>query len=239
MHRTHGFQCPLDIRQVLVWFLCIFPFLVFYFLCFPVLTGEIRSFLHYLFLFFYLAGIIMFFIATSTNHRFPSQFDINQGVYCRFCQVFVHPNAKHCRSCNRCRMDFDHHCKYINNCVTSENYSYFFYGTMSLIVSSVTCIVAVVYLGKSYKSDPIGVINILQQRYKRTITSSLFWVLYGASVLINLGLLVPLLILLVFHVFFQKRGITTYNFLMEEVSKEPLNSINILCISSGPQIHQV
>jgi palmitoyltransferase len=28
----------------------------------------------------------------------------------------------HCMRCNRCTLNFDHHCKYLNNCVGSQNY---------------------------------------------------------------------------------------------------------------------
>lgn len=45
---------------------------------------------------------------------------------CEYCIAFVSVNSKHCRVCHRCVDDFDHHCKWVNNCVGKRNYKSFF-----------------------------------------------------------------------------------------------------------------
>lgn len=36
-------------------------------------------------------------------------------------------NVKHCAQCNKCVLDFDHHCIWLNNCIGRSNFLRFVY----------------------------------------------------------------------------------------------------------------
>jgi len=57
---------------------------------------------------------------------FESQFEF--GMYCKDCKKwFKGARRWHCRKgCNKCSAEFDHHCPYLNQCVSGFNYKYFF-----------------------------------------------------------------------------------------------------------------
>lgn len=50
----------------------------------------------------------------------------NYDFMCEICDTHVLSSAKHCGACNRCVSEFDHHCRWINNCVGGKNYTQFF-----------------------------------------------------------------------------------------------------------------
>jgi hypothetical protein len=48
---------------------------------------------------------------------------------------YVNQHSKHCRICNRCVSDFDHHCIWLNICIARRTYSAFFLLLLSLVAA--------------------------------------------------------------------------------------------------------
>jgi len=61
--------------------------------------------------------------------------------WCRWCHMIQPPRAKHCRDCDCCVREEDHHCPFLNTCIGQRNYCYFnfFVCVLSLYGIYVVC----------------------------------------------------------------------------------------------------
>lgn len=49
----------------------------------------------------------------------------NKRRYCIICHLFKPERCHHCSNCQRCVLNMDHHCPWINNCVGFRNRKFF------------------------------------------------------------------------------------------------------------------
>ncbi|KAF9933451.1 Palmitoyltransferase zdhhc14 [Linnemannia zychae] len=78
--------------------------------------------------------------------------------YCETCKIYRPPRCSHCRQCDNCVEDEDHHCIWLNNCIGRRNYRYFliFVTTASIYAfyTSALCLTHLLLLYHEKKSDP-------------------------------------------------------------------------------------
>ncbi|KAG2218250.1 hypothetical protein INT45_006251, partial [Circinella minor] len=62
--------------------------------------------------------------------------------YCETCRIYRPPRASHCRQCDNCVENEDHHCIWLNNCIGKRNYRSFF---VCILTSSILCLYIIVF----------------------------------------------------------------------------------------------
>ncbi|ESO99611.1 hypothetical protein LOTGIDRAFT_141812, partial [Lottia gigantea] len=54
--------------------------------------------------------------------------------FCADCEIVRPKYAKHCKLCNKCYQDMDHHCLFLNRCVARDNQFYFVWFILTCLV---------------------------------------------------------------------------------------------------------
>ena len=231
-HRKNGFSLPLDPLQVLTWFFVLLPLVLFFTIQYPLLQKKQSIFWMVLVLCCWVIGIFMFTLATCSDHPVHAISSPDFAYNCRYCGESVPNSAKHCRMCNRCRCGFDHHCRFINNCVTEANYLSFFFGCMFLTSTIYIGLAHVFYSVWYFVGHQDEVLARLSDHLMLRTSRTAFWILFGVTVFLDLGVSIPMTVLTVYHIYFQRRSISTYDYLMSNFTQTPQKLQTFCCTAS-------
>nr|XP_054540085.1 probable palmitoyltransferase ZDHHC11B isoform X2 [Pan troglodytes] len=142
--------------------------------------------------------------------------------------------TKHCISSNKCVSGFDHHCKWINNCVGSWNY-WFFFSTVASATAGMLCLIAILlYVLVQYLVNP----RVLRTDPKyEDVKNTNMWLLFlplflvqvQTLIVVIIGMLVLLLDLLglvqlgqllIFHIYLKAKKMATFEYLINTCKEE-------------------
>ena len=136
--------------------------------------------------------------------------------YCWVCETSVAKDSMHCKYCNKCIEKFDHHCQWLNTCVGKHNYSYFYatlWAITGLLFAHMCVMIAIVIdiftdgntrdEANMWLSTDAGLSLLV------AIANIAFVILDGVA----FGLVIQLLL---FHMMLRRRGLTTYQFILED-----------------------
>eukprot|EP01132_Coremiostelium_polycephalum_P002747 gene2747-3413_t len=120
----------------------------------------------------------------NNSNKFPDKrCFLKNGIIINIRYCSRPPRSSHCSDCDRCVLEFDHHCPWIGNCVGKRNYKYFLYFVWSAVVLTLTTSgFSVLFLVK--KSHEIGsfvetIMHAPVQLMLAVFAFLLFWTLIG------------------------------------------------------------
>ncbi|CBN73929.1 conserved unknown protein [Ectocarpus siliculosus] len=145
------------------------------------------------------------------NSLDPASPDVAERKSCVTCQLARPPRAKHCKRCNNCVMEFDHHCPFTGNCIGARNYRAFMAFISIVTISEFfACALSVLHI-VAPRADNVG--PVLLVNWARIPGSQFFphlLALWTAVVMVLVGGLLS------FHIFLVAKGQTTNEYLRRE-----------------------
>ncbi|XP_050440057.1 palmitoyltransferase ZDHHC20-A-like [Adelges cooleyi] len=148
--------------------------------------------------------------------------------YCNKCRIVKPDRAHHCRVCGKCVLKMDHHCPWINNCVSYSNYKFFIlfliYGLlMCIYVASTT----VQFVLKFW--DTTSVIRLQGPWYKIHINTLFYIASVGSIILFSM---------LAIHIYLISKNRTTieYRRIPKFVERYDKNGFNLGCFKNIQEV---
>lgn len=155
--RINGIQLPLHPLQVIGW-LTVFIFALATFLVIiPALRPPLKHYILVLFTGLFTVHVCSHVAAVLIDpaddelrkkhkrDRIIPEFDRNKHRHviensrCHLCNIQTSgPRTKHCSVCNKCTGNFDHHCRWLNQCIGGRNYTSFLLCVFTAVIATLT-----------------------------------------------------------------------------------------------------
>jgi palmitoyltransferase len=236
MERRNGLQRPWHSQQVITWVLFAIYTVSYHISITPRLPTDLILPFQLIYSLIAFATAVSGLLVTVLNPVDPSvakereareqsrAFDLsNLPKICSFCIIHTAKSTKHCDHCKKCVAAFDHHCKWVNNCIGGRNYGAFLVVIccLELQMSGFICLGGVVIGDLLGNGDTGGQIE-------------------GSIILVLLLLAFAVFlfngVLILFHIYLRCSGQTTYAFLKHRKAKRSVQPLSQL-ESSKLSIH--
>jgi len=218
--RRHGFHPPFDPLQMLSWVITTLLVTSFYMLLAPMLSTpwNIIAMVVY---FVLLLGVLALGYETGRTDPIDPYVLCSEEelagipglLKCAACCSRVNHLSRHCLICDKCVVDFDHHCKWLNNCIGAENYRSFRWliASTALLISTQLAVSVTLCIRYFIDWDQL---SVDVRAFYLDIDENLYFTLVCANVVLGIPSLCLVMHLVGFHIYLSSKGLTTYNYVM-------------------------
>ncbi|XP_041977886.1 palmitoyltransferase ZDHHC11 [Aricia agestis] len=253
--RVNGLQLPLNWYQVVCWLVIVATAIVNFVVLINIQFYELRLASFVIYAVLYSCHLISHVAALLLD---PAEEDLrkmelntipefDRSVHahviengrCHLCNINTsNKKTKHCGLCNKCVYHFDHHCKWLNNCVGRRNYTAFVICVASALLLSIyttsLCIIDVIFfltnmghLSKyvqNYIACPMIPKFLITKYCPRSVAFLTFLILLG---LCGFVIACALLHLLCFHIYIAVLGVSTYEYIVQNSNQDAQHKCNM------------
>jgi hypothetical protein len=210
--RRSGFTRPLHPHQVCSWAAYCVQLILYFAVLFPTFTPAGRLAVSVPYVAAFCLFNAFFVLAERETHPCPYVTADSDAPheYCQWCSHSVRLECKHCRCCDACRHRFDHHCFFLNNCITDANYRWFALGIACLTVSAIFTTLLCIWVIMATEYQDGEPLRRAAQLYGRSVPKA---VVYGGAawlLLQELAIEVFMIYLSALHILLARRGIRTF-----------------------------
>jgi hypothetical protein len=282
--RIHGLQRPWHPQQVISWLILAFFILYTFFAIIPNFHSKAQLALYIVHVILYSTHLVTHAVAELLDPADPNlraltskkpvpEFDRNKHAHviengrCHLCNITISSQrTKHCSVCNKCVDVFDHHCKWLNQCIGSRNYKWFAWSVITAILMSLIFMSLAFTMIGLYYSDSLTNLHPWEEDglmsnstvdnnnnnnnnngsavdnggefhiFFCPVSSSAFMGLTFSAVFVALVAFVLLLHLTLFHIYINYVGITTYEYV--RAARMGLDQHQVNPPQSTPEIQQ-
>jgi len=142
--RRHAWHSPFHVRQIAAWLAKIVIVILYAttiawpgeeYYVHDATTRQFSIGMNLLIALLLTMNVSLAVVITIAHPGDPTPLHPSRATYCSFCRTDVDKSSKHCKSCNRCCINFDHHCKWLNSCIGESNYLFFYWYLVSLMLA--------------------------------------------------------------------------------------------------------
>lgn len=248
--RINGLQLPLHGQQIIGWCVILITAIINIVIMIPIqfyelkiTSGVIFGVLYSLHIMFHLLALFLDpgekELRKSSRYNVP-EFDRNIHAHviengrCHLCNIQTSSKTtKHCSICNKCVYNFDHHCKWLNNCVGKRNYKAFLLSVVTAILLSsytiVLCLCDITFFFRyTHLLSPFAHKHISCANDTQYCQNSVLFISFlCVFCVIAFAITCALLHLCCFHIYISILGLSTYEYITK--TSNNVDNINREC----------